>query len=227
MTVVRDAEGPVTCALDPLTPEEAAALDGCRQLAILLSALDMHYLPRILLTARQARVWEKEDPGFEVKPRLGMFGLGPETLLRIAEALLSRASFRDPLGRWYEVVRQAHPETWSDFCGDALLSMDHRIAAEILLRALDDLGRSDLSMPPPRAGRMYRTILDDRLLPDPMHLERALADRGLSARPALLLVLEGATEMLLMPRVLAEIYEKLVPHQATFARSTIRRSRSS
>jgi hypothetical protein len=171
----------------------------------------MHYLPRILLTARQARVWEKEDPGFEVKPRLGLFDLAPETLAKSAEALLSRASFRDPLGRWYEVVRQAHPETWSDFRGDALLAMDHRIAAEILLRALDDLGRSDLSMPPPRAGRMSPVILDGRLLPDPMRLERALADRGLSPHPALLLVLEGDTEMLLMPRVLAEIYGKPVP----------------
>ena len=34
MTVVRDAEGRVSCTLDPLTREEAVALDGCRQLAI-------------------------------------------------------------------------------------------------------------------------------------------------------------------------------------------------
>jgi hypothetical protein len=58
---------------------------------------------------------------------------------------------------------------------------------------------------------MYRAVLDGRLLPDPMRLEGVLADRGLSPRSTLLLVLEGETEMLLMPRVLAEIYGKPVP----------------
>jgi hypothetical protein len=64
MTVARSADGRVACTLDPLTRDEAVALDGCRKLAIMLSALDMHYLPRILLTAHHAREWEKEDPGF-------------------------------------------------------------------------------------------------------------------------------------------------------------------
>ena len=36
--------------------------------------------------------------------------------------------------------------------------MDYRIAAEILLRALDDLGRTDLSTRPPRKGR---NVYDD------------------------------------------------------------------
>jgi hypothetical protein len=49
---------------------------------------------------------------------------------------------------------------------------------------------------------MYKAVLDDRLLAEPGDLEGALADRGLSPHPALLLVLEGETEMLLMPRVL-------------------------
>ena len=40
---------------------------------------------------------------------------------------------------------------------------------------------------------------------------RVLSRRGLSPHPALLLVLEGETEMLLMPRVLAELYGKPVP----------------
>ena len=54
------------------------------------------------------------------------------------------------LGQFYELIRQAHPSTWAGLRGDALLAMDYRIAAEILLRALDDLGRSDLSTRPPR-----------------------------------------------------------------------------
>jgi hypothetical protein len=207
----RAADGKVTMSLEPLTPDEIEFLDGGRQLAILLSALDMHYLPRILLTAHQARVWEKEDPSFEVVPRIGMFGLTPETLAATAKALLGQASFIDPLGKFYEVVRQSHPSTWTDLRRDALLAMDYRIAAEVLLRALDDLGRGDLSMRPPRKGRMYQSTLDERLQAEPEQLEETLASRGLSARPAVLLVLEGDTEMLLMPRVLDEVYGKPVP----------------
>ena len=211
MTVTRAAGGHLTCTLGPLTREEVAALDGCRRLAILLSALDMHYLPRILLRARHGRVWEQEDPQFEIKARLDPFGLAPESLAWTAEALLRRASSRDPLGKWYDLIRLATPATWSGLRGDALLAMDYRIAAEILLRGLDDLDRGDLSKPPPRTGRMYKAVLDDRLLAEPGDLEGALADRGLSPHPALLLVLEGETEMLLMPRVLTELYGKPVP----------------
>jgi hypothetical protein len=211
MTTRRAADGSLTHSLDPLTPDEVLALDGCRQLAIVLSALDMRYLPRILRTAHHAREWEKEDPGFSAQPRLALLGLAAEALAATATALLTQASFRDPLGPWYDLVRQADPGAWLQFRGDALLRMDYRIAAEILLRTLDDLGRTDLSAPPPRTGRMTRTTLDDRLRPEPESLEEVLSERGLSPRPAVLLVLEGETEMDLMPRVLAEIYGKPVP----------------
>lgn len=211
MTGSKAADGRVTFSLGPLTKDEAEALDGCRQLSILLSALDMHYLPRILWTAHQGGIWEKEDPRFDIATRLDMFGLAPETLAATAEVLLSQARFHDPLGPWYELVRQAHPATWSEFRGPALMAMDYRISAEILLRALDDLGRGDLSTPPPRTGRMYGTTLDDRLRAEPERLDEILSSRGLSPQPAVLLVLEGETEMMLMPRVLAEIYGKPVP----------------
>jgi hypothetical protein len=211
MSGTRDANGKVTFHLEPLTHDEAAALDGARQLAILLSALDMHYLPRILLTVYHARVWEKEDPGFEVASRLKMFSLKHEELAATAETLLNQAKVIDPLGTFYELIRQAHPGTWAGLRGDALRAMDYRIAAEILLRSLDDLGRTDLSMRPARKGRMYRATLDDRLKAEPEQLEDILASRGLSPRPALLLVLEGDTEIRLMPRVLAEVYGKPVP----------------
>jgi hypothetical protein len=58
---------------------------------------------------------------------------------------------------------------------------------------------------------MYETVLDERLQAEPERLDDMLASRGLSPRPAVLLVLEGETEMLLMPRVLAEVYGKPVP----------------
>jgi hypothetical protein len=210
MTSRRAADRSMTYSLDPLTPDEVLELDGCRQLAIVLSTLDMRYLPRILRTAHHGE-WEKEDPGFSALSRLELLDLAPEALAATATALLNQARFRDPLGPWYDLIRQADPGAWSQLRGDALLAMDYRIAAEILLRTLDDLGRTDLSAPPPRSGRMYRTNLDDRLQPEPERLEEVLSERGLSPRPAVLLVLEGETEMDLMPRVLAEIYGKPVP----------------
>jgi hypothetical protein len=76
-------------------------------------------------------------PKFEIKARLDPFGLAPESLASTAEALLRRASSRDPLGKWYDLIRLATPATWSGLRGDTLLAMDYRIAAEILLRGLD------------------------------------------------------------------------------------------
>ncbi|HEY7952333.1 MAG TPA: hypothetical protein VID70_05045 [Solirubrobacteraceae bacterium] len=140
-----------------------------------------------------------------------MFGLKPEAIAATAETLLLRARSIDPMGQFYELVRQAHPSTWVGLRGDALLSMDYRVAAEILLRTLEDLGRGDLSARPLRKGGMYGSVLDERLQPEPERLDEILASRGLSPRPAVLLVLEGETEMLLMPRVPAEVYGKPVP----------------
>jgi hypothetical protein len=211
MSATLAANGKPRFSLRPLTPGEAARMDGGRQLAVLLGALDMRYLPQILLTAHHAHAWEKEDPGFDPALRLEMFGLAPETIAATAEALLLKGKSIDPMREFYELVRQANPGTWADLRGDALLAMDYRIAAEILLRTLDDLGRSDLSARPPRKNRMYESTLDERLQAEPERLDEILASRGLSPHPAVLLVLEGETEMLLMPRVLAELYGKPVP----------------
>lgn len=171
----------------------------------------MHYLPLIMLTVYHPKIWEKEDSKFEIAPRLDMFGLKPEDLAATAQSLLRQAKRIDPLGTFYELIRQAHPSTWAGLRTDALQAMDYRIAAEILLRALDDLGRTELSMPPPEKNRMYGVSLDERLRAEPEDLEDILASRELSPRPTLLLVLEGDTEMRLMPRVLDEIFGKPVP----------------
>lgn len=68
MSASKAADGKIILDLALLTEDEVTALDGCRRLAILLSGLDMHYLPRILLTVGHATAWEKEDPDFTVGP---------------------------------------------------------------------------------------------------------------------------------------------------------------
>jgi hypothetical protein len=195
----------------PLTAEEIELLDGARRLATVLHALDMHYLPQILLTVSYPDQWEEADLSFDANTRLDHFGITAEQVASTADALLSQAHFLDPLGNWYELVRQAHPSTWTQLKGDARLAMDYRIAAEVLLDAIDDIGRTDLSTPPPRSRRNAWAVLDDRLRREPDRVESALTARGLYPAPAVLLVLEGKTEMLLMPDVLAELYGGPVP----------------
>ena len=101
MSAILAANGKPRFSLRPLTPGEAGVMDGGRQLAVLLSALDMHYLPQILLTAHHAHAWEKEDPDFDAAPRLGMFGLAPEAIAATVEALLLKAKSIDTLGEFY------------------------------------------------------------------------------------------------------------------------------
>ena len=83
--------------------------------------------------------------------------------------------------------------------------MDFQVAAEVLLRFSMISGVEDLSRPPAAKGRMAWAVLDDRLPSDAAHLDKQLMSRGLSPHPSLLLALEGKTEMLIMPRVMAEI----------------------
>ena len=58
---------------------------------------------------------------------------------------------------------------------------------------------------------MVWAVLDDRLPSDAARLDKQLMSRGLSPHPSLLLALEGKTEMLIMPRVMAEFFGAPVP----------------
>lgn len=198
MSEYQDTDKNRTFTLQPVNPDIVDTMETGRRLAILLSGLDSHYLPQIVLVAHHSPTWEQEDPGFIIADRLKLSSLDPEQLANTAENLLQNARNIDPMGAWYELIRQAHPDTWETLSGDARLAIDYRVAAEILLKAVDDLGWKDLSTPPPRLGRMVHVILDDRLRPDRAELDEALTRRGLSPQPSLLLVLEGDTEFMIV-----------------------------
>lgn len=211
MTASQSEAGELNFTLPYLSPADVQLLDGGRRLAILLSGLDMEYLPNIFLRIAFPDEWDLGHREFDALSRRQLFGLTPEELVGLADGLLFHASTFDPLGRWYDLIRRAHPDTWKELEGSARLAMDYRIASEVLLRFVEDLGRADLTKPPPQEGRMVKAILDDRLGDDRSDLEPALMDRGLSTQPSLLLLLEGKTEMLLMPRVLEILYGGPVP----------------
>lgn len=211
MSVSHASSDILSYSLGRLQPEAIRDLDGGRQLAILLSGLDIRYWPTIFGTVHWPDDWYASISSFDVRKRLARFRTSAKRVAEAAECLLARAALIDQLGNWHDVVGLAHPETWRTLKRTARLAMDYRVAAEVLLRALDDLGRTDLSTPPPRIPRRGPMILDQRLPKARDALEGELMKRGLSPFPSLLLVLEGPTEMLLMPKVIEELLGRPAP----------------
>jgi predicted ATP-dependent endonuclease of OLD family len=81
--------------------------------------------------------------------------------------------------------------------------MDMRLAGEILLRYHDRLVREQLATPlptPPRTRTPYDLRLKRR-----RPLDALLTHFGLSPHPRLVLIVEGATERLLLPRVMRKL----------------------
>jgi hypothetical protein len=197
-------------AEEPLDAWSRGGFDRGRQLAILLHAIDSHFLPPLMRVAYHGTIWRQEDQSFSAENALEPFGIAPKTLAKLAGRLLSRGSDLDPLGPLYKLTRFAYPDTWKKFKGDARLAMDFRIAAEMLLRALDESGHEALTTGP-KAPKQYHHDLDDRIPATSEGLDHALMEHDLSPNPSVLLVLEGRTEMLLMPKVLEEIYQSPIP----------------
>jgi hypothetical protein len=176
------------------------------ELVIALTALETRYWPVISGTITNKR-GDEVDPWFEYAKAfdpaavLRWLGWNPERISRTAENLLHTADSLDPLSDWYELVRLCRFPKWDALRGDALVAMDFRIAAEMLLRFYEDLVQAGVAAPLPAPPRYARGAHSTRLGTGREELEAVLMDFGLSPHPSLVCVLEGDTEMLLMPRV--------------------------
>lgn len=197
--------------LDPLT---RVGFANGRALAMVLHAIDAHFLPPIVGVVLHSHLWAEFNPTFSTSFALEALGTSPEGVAAAAEGLLWNAHAIDPLGPLYALVRYAQSDVWNELKGDARLAMDLRVAAEVLLRGLEDVGRIELATPPTREGRMVWAVLDDRIPLNSKGLDQALTSRGLSPYPSVILALEGKTEMMLMPRVLETVNEGPVPPTA-------------
>jgi hypothetical protein len=128
-------------------------------------------------------------------------GVTPDWLKSHGQQLLHIADSIDPLGGWRELVREASPSTWKQLRGDARAAVDLRIGAELLLSHYDEIvGAGGAPALPKRTGR-ERTPFDTRLKPRG-HVDRLLTEFGLSPQPRLVLVVEGATELLIFPKLM-------------------------
>jgi hypothetical protein len=113
------------------------------------------------------------------------------------------------MDKWVKLLRYASHTGWSKMRGKPLDCMWRRVAAEVLLRAHEDLAASGALQPlPDLTGSTWHSPQHDRLIPrypEAETLERALAEFGLSPHPRVILLLEGQTKQRHMPRLLADV----------------------
>jgi hypothetical protein len=175
---------------------------------VLLTALEPIYYPAITAHTRipgGTGSFEDYDAfarTFDPIELLRWLGWDAAELQKLAEALLWRAHFIDPLKNWHELVALVHPDKWARLEGDALLAVDLRVAAEMILRFLEDLAERGAAPALPDIPRRAFHPLGERLRPDRDDLDSVLNDYGLSPHPAVLMVVEGPTEQDLLPRVM-------------------------
>jgi hypothetical protein len=184
-----------------------------RDVTLVLCALAPRHLPGVLGEMRlisptdeeQERYWtfQREIDGSRLVETVGFAG---DQLAGCAETLLSRARVHDPMTEWLSLLRHSPYRAWSRMRGAPLHAMWHRAAAEVLLRAHEEIADSG-NLEPLRdlTGETWFTAQHDRLSPryEEAHgLEQALATFGLSPHPRVLLLLEGSTEMEHVPRLL-------------------------
>jgi hypothetical protein len=186
--------------------------NGCRARTLALAALSTRHLPGVL--GQVSSSFGREDIAFlrarfdiDDSQLLTLAGFEARLLKPVAENLLSTARGNDPMSDWWPLLRHASLAGWSKFKGAPLDCVWQRIGAELLLRAHDELATDGLLEPLPSLDAVgWRVPLHDRLsLRDGSadSLERALGNFGLSPFPRALLLLEGKTEMVHIPRLLA------------------------
>jgi hypothetical protein len=183
-----------------------------RELVLAVLTLEPLYYSQVIgtLTVDSDRTgdWNTEFERFyawRAKQPLGRplrwLGVNAGWIFDAGVELLRLADIHDPLGDWAELVAHANPDRWNRLKGKARSAVDTRIAAEVLLRYHDDLvaaGRAKAIAEPPAR---FRGPTDSRLKRR-RPLDAVLSDFGLSPHPRVLVVVEGATELTIFPRVM-------------------------
>lgn len=177
------------------------------KLVFLLTVLDTKYRPLVtnrITNHRQGGIeaWNNYNRDLNPVTLLESLEWDVKEILKEAERLLRTADSFDPLSEWYQLVRLCRSDKWTKLRGDALLALDYRIAAEILLCFYDDLVEAGAAPPLEPLPKRFPGPRRKRLGTSGRELNSVLMDFGISPQPSLILVLEGATEMRLVPRVM-------------------------
>lgn len=124
-----------------------------RHLTLALAALSTRYLPGVLgrisltLGIDEDELWQHRIES-DTQELLRIAGFEPADLAERADWLLATAH-REPLAKWLPLVRHASYNGWSKLRGEPLASMWRRTAAEVLLRAHEDLATANVVDPLP------------------------------------------------------------------------------
>lgn len=173
------------------------ALASWRSLAIVLSALDTNYWPQVThILHGDFKVWRSALAALDPPAMLGWLGLTLDRLDPQIISLLATASFRDDTGEFYELIRRAKAEAWDRLRGDIAVAMDYRQAADVLVHFAGDLD------PDGDHDAKEQSLAMQALSARAESLDAVLTDLRLSPFPSLVIGVEGATEYLLVPRVM-------------------------
>lgn len=184
-----------------------------RQYLLALAALADRYFPEIVgrVTYRSGvPVAALTQARFEIDAaaRLDAAQFDSDRLLSTAEWLLRRARTHDPMREWWDVIRYSDHSGWFAMRGAPLEAVWQRIAAEVLLRAHEELAETHAAPPLPDPARStVRHPLLDRIGPQPFArgLQPSLARLGVSPHAPVLVVVEGETERLHLAALLHEL----------------------
>jgi hypothetical protein len=153
-----------------------------RSIAIAVTALEARYLPALdpewlQLTHGDREQWERFRAGFDPAAMTDRLGYPAGQAGKDVEFLVRRARSLDPLpDSWMRLICRAPRRTRDD----ALLAMDYREAAEILLLFGEDLADHGQSAPlPAMDGQVERARLSCR----ERSLDEDLVKLGLSPHP--------------------------------------------
>jgi len=180
-----------------------------REMAIAASAIEPIYYPRVTgrlklrghSDLRDFRDFDLWRDGLQVTHMLGWLGIDADWLKESGSRLLYEADRIDPLRDWSELVARADPDKWALLRGAARSAMDLRITAELFLGYHDDLVEAGKTMSLNQPRQRTRGPFAYRLKRT-RPLDGVLTEFGLSPHPRLVLVVEGATELLLIRRAM-------------------------
>jgi hypothetical protein len=184
-------------------------MDKQRRTAAALTALEARYLPNLdpewihLSGVPDTAEWEAYRARFDPVQMQRRLQYPTEQLYQDAEWLLIYAHNTDPVGLdWGRLMRRAPAKSWKDLKDAALIAMDDRVAAEILLRFYEDLALRGQAEPLPDLlnARTWHPLAE-RISYRPGTLDEDLVRLGLSPHPRVVLALEGESEMYHVPRV--------------------------
>lgn len=203
--------------LPPLDEWSRIPIERIAGWASVLAALEARYLPTVdpewlRLTNVEVEEWDEYRTGYDPMAVADLLEVTPEETLAFAEWLLHRAHKLDPTGDWSRLIRRAPERGWKSLTGDALVALDHRLAAEVLLLFYEDLAERNAAPPLPQLPRLAWHPLFERISDQgDEQLDSLLAHLGVSPHPGVVLVVEGETEELLVPRVFDHLELRRTP----------------